>query len=77
MLVQAVKNLPSVTTPLLLLHNDAISKNEHQSLQKYFAKVESPEKELLLLPAANPAALIRKDNHGGQALVSFIQRNLG
>jgi esterase/lipase len=76
MLVQAVKNLPSVTTPTLLLHNDAISKNEHQSLQKYFAKVESSEKELLLLPVANPDALTRKNNHGGQALVDFIKRNL-
>jgi carboxylesterase len=76
MLVQAVKNLPAVTTPVLLLHNDAISKNEHQSLQKYFAKVESSEKELLLLPVANPTALTRKDNHSGQALVDFIKRNL-
>ncbi|MCK5916467.1 MAG: hypothetical protein KAG92_10040, partial [Deltaproteobacteria bacterium] len=76
MLIQAVKNLPSVTTPLLLLHNDAISKSEHQSLQKYFTKVTSSEKEFLLLPAANLNNLTRKDNHGGQALVDFIKRNL-
>ncbi len=77
MLAQAVKNLPAVTIPLLLLHNEAISKNEQQLLQKYFAKVESSEKELLLLPAANPTAMTRKDNHGGQALADFIKRNIG
>jgi len=76
MLFQAAKELPSVTTPLLLLHNDAANKSELQLLHKYFAKVESLEKELLLLPAANPDILTRKDNHGGQALVDFIQRNL-
>lgn len=76
MLVQAVKNLPSVTTPLLLLNSEAISKNEQQSLQKYFAKVASSEKELLLYPAASLATLIRKDNPGGRALVGFIQRNI-
>ncbi len=76
MLASAVKNLEQIKTPLLMLHDQSLSKSGQQSLQKYLARISSPVKELLLLPAAAPAALCRKDNRGGQALVDFIKRNL-
>ncbi len=76
MLTQVLKNLEAVNTPTLIIHEKSTGKSDQQQLQKYFTKISSPEKELLLLPAADPVALTRKDNHGGQALVDFIRRNL-
>ena len=76
MLVQAAKNLPLIKTPLLLLHDETISKADRQQMDKYFAKISSHEKELLLLSTSDPNTMIRKDQHGGQALVDFIKRNL-
>ncbi len=75
MLTAAVKNLEKIKTPLLLCHDQSLDKSAQQLLQKYLARISSPEKELLLLPAAAPAALTHKNNHGAQALVDFIKRN--
>ena len=76
MLVQAAKNLSLVETPLLMLQADSAAKADRQGAHKYFDKLASREKELLLLPSAELDSLITDTGHGGQALVDFISRNL-
>ncbi len=74
MLVQAAKSLPLVETPLLILQAAAAPKADHQNAYKYLEKLAGPEKELLLLSAADLASLTTGTSHGGQALVDFILR---
>ncbi|MEA3333484.1 MAG: hypothetical protein U9Q58_07800 [Pseudomonadota bacterium] len=74
MLLQAAKSLPLVETPLLILQASAATKADHQNVYKYLEKLAGPEKELLLLPAADLSSLTTGTSHGGQALVDFILR---
>ncbi|MCK5539326.1 MAG: 1-acyl-sn-glycerol-3-phosphate acyltransferase [Deltaproteobacteria bacterium] len=74
MLVQAAKNLPLVETPLMMLQAYAADKADRQNTHKYFDKLASPEKELLLLSSAELDSLITGTSHGGRALVDFILR---
>ncbi len=74
MLVQAAKNLPLVESPLLMIQADCAAKGDRQSAGKYFDKLASSEKELLLLPSADLDSLISESSHGGQAVTDFILR---
>ena len=74
MLVQSAKNLPLVEAPLLMLQADSAGKADRQGAHKYFEKLASREKELLLLPSAVLNSLTTGTSHGGQAVVDFILR---
>ena len=60
MLLQAAKNLLLVKTPLLMLQADTADKQNRLSAHNYFAKLASPEKELLLTPSAELDSLTLK-----------------
>lgn len=74
MLLGAAKNLPLVKTPLLMLQADTAGKADRLNAHKYFEKLASPEKELLLLPSAELDSLTSDENHGGRAVTNFILR---
>lgn len=76
MLAGVAGKLPKLTVPFLLLSDDSLDESARQLLLKYYARISSREKEMLILPAANPESLPKKNNHGGRALVDFIRRNL-
>ncbi len=74
MLVQAAKNLSLVETPLLMLQADSAAKADRQGAHKYFDKLASREKELLLMSSVDLDYLTSESSHSGQAVVDFILR---